>query len=179
MLSYSAFRFMEHTPKTCTFDKKHILTLLTLLPFYPNLQIFHLAQIIKVPDKTCWIILLYWLGNHHPCVCGKPILATCELQLPTAHALITPNFPSGSSCEIVGDYVEKINVGPPLFTLLQPKMPTDGVRTDWCDQPLNQHNHTCSRCCGVWVLGVIWFLWWQSLSQCRKAIAAWITWIIS
>ena len=32
--------------------KKYILTFLTLLPFYPNLQIFHLAQIIKVPDRT-------------------------------------------------------------------------------------------------------------------------------
>jgi hypothetical protein len=30
----------------------------------------------------------------------------------------------------------RIDVGPPLFTLLQPKMPTDGVRTDRCDQPL-------------------------------------------
>ena len=31
----------------------------------------------------------------------------------------------------------KINVGPPLFTLLQPEMPTYGVKTSRCDQPLS------------------------------------------
>ena len=30
----------------------------------------------------------------------------------------------------------ELDVGPPLFTLLQPEMPTDGVWTSWCDQPL-------------------------------------------
>ena len=30
----------------------------------------------------------------------------------------------------------KIEVGPPLFTLLQPEMLIDGVISDWCDQPL-------------------------------------------
>ena len=31
-----------------------------------------------------------------------------------------------------------IDVGPPLFTLLQPEMPTDGVWTGRCDQPHNE-----------------------------------------
>lgn len=31
--------------------KKHMLTFLTLFPFYPNLQKNYLAQIIKVPGK--------------------------------------------------------------------------------------------------------------------------------
>ena len=42
------------------------------------------------------------------------------------HALITPNFPSSSSREIAGLCWE-IDAGPPLFALLQPEMPTDGV----------------------------------------------------
>ena len=41
--------------------------------------------------------------------------------------------------EIDGDSVEKEILVPSLFTLLQPKMPTDGVRTDRCDQPLSEH----------------------------------------
>ena len=36
---------------------------------------------------------------------------------------------------------ELLDVGPPLFTLLQPKMPTDGVGTCRCDQPLKVHPH--------------------------------------
>ena len=39
-----------------------------------------------------------------------------------------------SSHEIAQDYVHKIDVGPPLFTLLQPEMPMDGVKTRWCDE---------------------------------------------
>ena len=31
----------------------------------------------------------------------------------------------------------RIDVGPPVFTLLQHEMPTDGVWTDQCDQPLS------------------------------------------
>jgi hypothetical protein len=42
-------------------------------------------------------------------------------------ASITPTFPSGSNHETVGDYVQKLDVGSPLFTLLQPDMPMDGV----------------------------------------------------
>ena len=30
----------------------------------------------------------------------------------------------------------KLDVGPPLSTLLHLEMPTDGVKTGWCDQPL-------------------------------------------
>ena len=30
-----------------------------------------------------------------------------------------------------------LDSGPPLFTLLQPEMPTDGVWIGWCDQPLS------------------------------------------
>ena len=30
----------------------------------------------------------------------------------------------------------QIVVGPPLFKLLQPEMSTDGVKIDWCDEPL-------------------------------------------
>jgi hypothetical protein len=54
------------------------------------------------------------------------------------HTPITPNFSFGSSCEIVG-IMFIIDVGPPLFTMLQPKMPTDGVKIGWCDQ---HHTHT-------------------------------------
>jgi len=49
---------------------------------------------------------------------------------------ITPNFPSTSNREITGDYIEKHYIGPPLFTLLQPKMMTDVIISGWCDQPL-------------------------------------------
>ena len=34
-----------------------------------------------------------------------------------------------------------IDVGPPLFTLLQPEMWTDGLWTGWCDQPLIKQFH--------------------------------------
>ena len=44
-----------------------------------------------------------------------------RLQPVISHAPITPNFPSGSNCAIVGDYDKKIDVGPPLLTLLQPR----------------------------------------------------------
>jgi len=41
-----------------------------------------------------------------------------------SHAPITPTFPFGSNCKIVGDDVEddveELDVGPPLLTLLQP-----------------------------------------------------------
>jgi hypothetical protein len=50
-----------------------------------------------------------------------------DVTLMMSHASITPNFPSGLNHEIVGDYVQEIDVGPPLFTLLQPEMPTNGV----------------------------------------------------
>ena len=39
----------------------------------------------------------------------------------------------------------KTNVGPPLFTLLQPEMLTNGARSDWCDQPLSQ-SHLSPSC---------------------------------
>ena len=48
------------------------------------------------------------------------------------HAPITPNFPFGSSREIAGDYVKNQMMGPPIFSLLQPEMPTDGVETTRC-----------------------------------------------
>ena len=55
------------------------------------------------------------------------------------HAPITPNFPSGSNCEIVGVRLRsEIDVGPPLFTSSQSEMPTDGVRIGRCDQPLKR-----------------------------------------
>ena len=34
-----------------------------------------------------------------------------------------------------------IDVDPPLFTLLQQEMPTDGVITGWCDRPLMPRSH--------------------------------------
>ena len=33
----------------------------------------------------------------------------------------------------------ELDVSPPLFTLLQSEMPTDGVWAGWCDQPLKLH----------------------------------------
>jgi hypothetical protein len=45
---------------------------------------------------------------------------------------ITPMSSFGSDCEIIVNYVDqKIDSSPPLFTLLQPEMPTDQ-----CDRPL-------------------------------------------
>ena len=35
----------------------------------------------------------------------------------------------------------EIDVGPPLFTLLQPELPTNGVRIGCCDQPLKFRSH--------------------------------------
>ena len=55
-----------------------------------------------------------------------PRLPSLKLK-ESPHALITPNFLSGSRREIVGDNVQNLDVGLPLFTLLQPEMPTDGV----------------------------------------------------
>ena len=58
------------------------------------------------------------------------------MSVSLSRAPVTPNFPYGSSREIDGNYIQKINIGPPLFTLLQPKMLMDDVRIGWCDEPL-------------------------------------------
>jgi hypothetical protein len=50
-------------------------------------------------------------------------------------------FYLGSNYEIAGDYVSKIDVGPPLFTLLEPEMSTDDVKTGRCDQPIMPQSH--------------------------------------
>ena len=68
------------------------------------------------------------------------------------HATSTPNFPPGSSHELLGIILRnecgemwrnecwglcgEIGVGPPFFTLLQPEMLIDGARSGRCDQPL-------------------------------------------
>ena len=54
-----------------------------------------------------------------------------------SHAPITPNLSFGFSREIIGDLCWEIDVGPPLFTFLQPEVLTDGTKNGWCDQPLN------------------------------------------
>lgn len=50
-----------------------------------------------------------------------------------AHTNLSVRFPT---MKYDGDYVEKHDVGPSLFTLLQLEVLTEGVRTRWCDQPL-------------------------------------------
>ena len=52
-------------------------------------------------------------------------------------APITPNFPSSSNHENVGDYVQ-IRCWPIIFTLLQSEMLVDGVWTSQCNEPLSQ-----------------------------------------
>ena len=50
----------------------------------------------------------------------------------------------------------KIDVGPPLFTLLQPEISTDGVRIGWCDQPLSgspRPTKFYKDCVEVWRVG--------------------------
>ena len=67
--------------------------------------------------------------------------------LSISHALVTPTFPSGTNHEIVADYVENLMMVHYFFTLLQPDMPMDGVRSGQCDKSLSQkldylHFHT-------------------------------------
>ena len=62
-------------------------------------------------------------------------------MLKLTHTPITPYFSFGSTHEIVGDHVEKQMLAYLFFTLLQPQMPTDGVRTGRGDHPLTK-KHT-------------------------------------
>ena len=59
---------------------------------------------------------------------------------PHNHAPITPNFPSGSGREIVGDYVEKWMLAHHFSHYHKRRFPKDGVRTGRCDQPLSWEN---------------------------------------
>lgn len=52
-----------------------------------------------------------------------------------AHAPTTPKFPSGSICEIAGNYVHKWMLAHHFCILLQLKMPTDGVKMGRWNQP--------------------------------------------
>ena len=41
----------------------------------------------------------------------------------------------------------ELDVGPPLFTLLQSEMQMDGAKSDcWCDQPLTKEKINLSMC---------------------------------
>ena len=57
-----------------------------------------------------------------------------------------------------------IDVGPPLFTLWQPGILTDGVRTGWCDQPLMPRSHqTICPVLAVKLLGItLRNRWWPT-----------------
>ena len=79
--------------------------------------------------------------------------------------------------------------GPPLFTLLQPEMPTDGVRTDRCDQPLtvaascciaSWHLHLRGILCFGFRLGWVGLLSfacrWLASRSCWAPAAAWLGW---
>jgi hypothetical protein len=66
----------------------------------------------------------------------------------------------------------EIDVGPPLFTLLRPEMPTDGVWTGWCDQPLSQSHYPNPL--SIWPLLLSltlnfpsnpFFVWWWEILQ--------------
>ena len=65
---------------------------------------------------------------------------------PVLRAPIAPNSPSDSSCEIVEGIYWEIDVGPPLSTLSQPKLPIDGARSDRCDSSsTHPSSGECSR----------------------------------
>ena len=51
------------------------------------------------------------------------------------HATITPTFCPVSAVKLLGIVFRNIRC-PPHFTLLQPKIPMDGVISGRCDQPL-------------------------------------------
>ena len=70
-----------------------------------------------------------------------------QCSCPRSHQI----FPSSSNHEIVRDYVhDYLDVGPPLFTLLQPEMLMDVVETGRCDQPLKS---------GEWVGNIVIVSW--------------------
>ena len=58
-----------------------------------------------------------------------------------SHAPITPNFFIRFQLWNCWGLCLQLDVAPPLFTLLQPEMPTDGVITGWCDRPLMPRSH--------------------------------------
>jgi hypothetical protein len=55
-----------------------------------------------------------------------------------AHAPITSKKVSCSNREIAMGLCSEVDVGPPLFILLQSEMLTDGARSGWCEQPLTK-----------------------------------------
>ena len=61
-----------------------------------------------------------------------------QLLMPWSHQTFRPV----PTVKLLG-IMFRIDVGPPLFTLLQPEMPTDGARSCRCDQPLSPHLRFC------------------------------------
>jgi hypothetical protein len=61
-----------------------------------------------------------------------------ELYIVHSQAPITPNFPSGSTRDIVGDYVQKEMLARHLSHYYSREMSTDGVRTGRCDQIIHR-----------------------------------------
>ena len=81
---------------------------------------------------------------------GQPITAlfhsSCSHQLLVIPAAVscpdhTKNFRPVPAVKLLGIMLRKIDVGPPLFTLLQLEMSKDGVRTGPCDRPLMLQPH--------------------------------------
>jgi hypothetical protein len=77
------------------------------------------------------------------------------------HAPVTPNFSFGWfqpwNCWVLCSEIE--DVGPSLFTLSQPEMPTDGVWIDWCDQPLKLNSLENEPL--IWGTRII--IWWEGV----------------
>jgi hypothetical protein len=44
--------------------------------------------------------------------------------------------------KLLGDHVQEIDIGQPLFTLLQPEMLTNAAISGWCDQPLSFYTNS-------------------------------------
>ena len=85
----------------------------------------------------CWEI---GVAQHFSHYCSRSMLM-CDVISGwcdhSHHAPITPMFPSGPGYEICWGVCWEIDVSPPLSTLLQPEMLTDGARSGQCDKPLS------------------------------------------
>ena len=92
----------------------------------------------------------------------------CQQMMSKLASVINPSCPDHTKLSVWFQLYSDINIGPPLSTLLQPKMPTNGVKTDRCDQPLSPKEREDVR---VYTTGEAnpvlprdgahWSLWWR------------------
>ena len=79
-------------------------------------------------------MLAHHFSHYYSWRCQRMVLGATGVMSPTSpdHTKFSFGFQPWNCWGLCSN----IDVGPPLFTLLQPEMPTDGVWTSWCDRPL-------------------------------------------